>query len=125
MKVNNGDNITTLTIPSNCTFLLLTYEDKAIFAPQGICVEPMIIPLDRADNRNFVMNMYAGDNFFTWGRFEYSVKDNILYFRDCACYFNGNTSTKPWVDSPGNSFVTWFSDKVSEGVAFFVISVKV
>lgn len=98
MKINNdGDNITTFTIPSDCSLLLLTYEDKATFAPHGICVEPMIIPLDRADDRNFVMNMYAGDKFFTWGRFEYSVKDNILYFRDCACNFGGNTSTKPWV----------------------------
>lgn len=78
-------------------FYYLLMKIKLLFAPHGICVESMIIPLDRADDRNFVMNMYASDNFFTRGRFEYSVKDNILYFRDCACNFGGNSSTKPWV----------------------------
>lgn len=32
MKINNdGDNITTFTIPSDCSLLLLTYEDKTTF----------------------------------------------------------------------------------------------
>ena len=98
MKANNGEpDVLTFSIPSGVSTLLIVYEDKAVFQPTGLAAPPLIIPLDQADDRYYVPNMFSRATYYSWGRIGYSVQYNALYFNDFACNFDGITISKPWI----------------------------
>lgn len=98
MKANNGEpDVLTFTIPTGVSTLLVVYEDKAVFQPTGLAAPPLIIPLDRNDDRHYVVNMYSRAAYYFWGRIRYSVKHNTLFFESFECNFDGITISKPWM----------------------------